>query len=285
MSKISNEVVKYVINRKKLNPNLSCRKLSTETSERFKFTISKSSINKIIIDKQLSSPVGRTISKSYTPSQEATGCGYALLLGANYKLGLSEIVANSLKMAHPIVNLSKASIETFTLSWIMSRVFYNVALDRIADYSKNEIWPLIGRKVAKGQLQRYLEMFKIMQTVNNNIVIELSHVLQDALCFKVTLTDRSIFYLDGQGKSVWSDKNMPLNFSTTLNISNSYINSVFFDNEPVLLFSASPEANFGDAFLNFVSSFEGSIPEKRIQRLDTLDLKGIVIKEVTNIPC
>jgi hypothetical protein len=280
--KISNEVVKYVIDRKKRNPELSCRKLSLEASEMYKYNISKSSINNIILDNRLSSPVGRRISKYQVLSQEASGCGYAFLLGANYKLGLSSIVARSLRMAHPIVGLSKASIETLSLAWIMSRAFYNVALDRIANYSKNEIWPLIGRKAARGQLQRYLEMFKMMQTVNNNIVTELSSALQDILCLKMTLKNGSMFYLDGQGRTVWREKNMPLNFSVTLNESNSYINDVIFGNEPMVLFSARPEQNLGEEFLDFIFCFDGFIHENQVEKIDLLNIKGVVIKEVIN---
>ena len=52
IKKLSNEVVKYVVDRKKKNPDMGCRQLAAEASTRFNYKISKSSINKIIQDVQ-----------------------------------------------------------------------------------------------------------------------------------------------------------------------------------------------------------------------------------------
>jgi hypothetical protein len=57
--KLKQEVVDYIVNQKKDIPQISCRKLADLVSEKFQVTVSKSSINSILKNSQLSSPVGR----------------------------------------------------------------------------------------------------------------------------------------------------------------------------------------------------------------------------------
>lgn len=281
--KLKEEVINYIIKRKLKNCDLSCRALSFEASHHFNIFISKSSVNSVLNKNGLSSPVGRKVSLVFAPSQEAPGVGHAFLLGADIMIGLSKILAEGLMLAHPKGLLARGSIEALGLAWIMSRAFYNVALDRISNYSKIEIWPLIGKRVSRGLLGRYFDMFKSSQHITNHIVKELSRVFQDVQCCKVCLADGSFFFLDGQGQSIWPDKKIPVNFSTTINIARDCINSAFFENGPMMVFSASTEGGLGESFLDFVICMEGGSLKKKLLKIDFLDLKGTVIKEVTDI--
>ena len=58
--KLKEEVVEFIIEQKKENPLLSCRRLVDIIRERFQFPISKSSINTVIKNASLSNPIGRT---------------------------------------------------------------------------------------------------------------------------------------------------------------------------------------------------------------------------------
>lgn len=61
--KLRPEVRNFIIEQKNLNPNLSCRKLTTLVLNNYKVDLSKSSINMIIKEAGLSAPVGRTPKK------------------------------------------------------------------------------------------------------------------------------------------------------------------------------------------------------------------------------
>ncbi len=57
--KLKEEVVNFVIDQKKVNPKISCRKLVEVVEKQFQIKVSKSSINSVIKIAQLSSPIGR----------------------------------------------------------------------------------------------------------------------------------------------------------------------------------------------------------------------------------
>src|SRR3989338_6347249 len=59
--KLKQEVIDFIVNEKRANPNLSCRKLADITQEKFQVEVSKSSINAIIKQASLSSPIGRRV--------------------------------------------------------------------------------------------------------------------------------------------------------------------------------------------------------------------------------
>lgn len=279
--KLSNEVKTYVIKRKRINPELSCRTLSVEASHQFKLNISKSSINQIFKEAKLSSPVGRRVVKTFRPSAEAVDVGFSFLFGANLLLGLSKILASSIKKALPAIQLKNESLEVMSEAWIMAKAIYNVPLEKIENYSKNEMWFITGRKANKGHLKQYIETFKMLQTINYQIVSELSHILQDIHYLRISLADGAQYSLDGQLKSVWGGQpKIPLDFSVTLNIADSYINKVFFGEEPIIVFNARPESILGDEITDFVFSLDGSSSPKRIRKIELISPKASVVKEV-----
>lgn len=68
--KLREDVVKFILTQKAATPAISCRQLSEIVSTAFKTRISKSSVNAVLFDANLSSPVGRrTLSGEKTASQ------------------------------------------------------------------------------------------------------------------------------------------------------------------------------------------------------------------------
>ena len=57
--KLKTEVVDFIVNEKRNNPTMGCRKLADTVKEKFQVDVSKSSVNAIIKQSSLSSPVGR----------------------------------------------------------------------------------------------------------------------------------------------------------------------------------------------------------------------------------
>ncbi|MCK9430723.1 MAG: hypothetical protein M0R17_12100, partial [Candidatus Omnitrophica bacterium] len=61
--KLKPEVLSFIIENKKNNPSLSCRSLTLLISEKLKIKVSKSSINAIFKENNLSMPIGRRRTK------------------------------------------------------------------------------------------------------------------------------------------------------------------------------------------------------------------------------
>ena len=61
--KLKQEVIDYILELKRVDKSLSCRKVSELASAHFQKTISKSSVNAVLKDSLLSSPIGRRAKK------------------------------------------------------------------------------------------------------------------------------------------------------------------------------------------------------------------------------
>ena len=279
-NKLNPEVRKYINDRKRKNPDVSCRKLALDVSKHFNIKISKSSINNVFKGLKLSAPVGRGVAKIFRPSSETVWAGYVFLYGANIMLGLSKIMASAIRQAYPLIHLKQDTLEAISDAWIMSKAIYNVSLDRMQDYSKNEMWLVVGRKASRGLLKRYVDTFKYLQTFNYQIVSELTHVLQDVYFMRIRLADNSEYMLDGQFRSVWSDIKIPLNFAVNIDIAECYINETIFGSEPMVIFNAKPEAILGEAISDMIFSFDGLSALKRIRSIEYVSHNLNVIKDI-----
>ncbi|MBI5873194.1 MAG: hypothetical protein HZB36_03520 [Candidatus Omnitrophica bacterium] len=278
--KISYNVKNYVISRKKKNHDLSCRKLANETSEKFNINISKSSISSILKAARISSPVGRNTERIFRPDVESAGAGYAFILGASLLLGVSKIISEAVKKAHPLIHLKSDTLEAITEAWIMAKSIYNVPLEKIEDYRTNEMWFIVGRKINKGLLRRYIEALKTLQAVNYQIVSDLMHTLQDVHYMRFTLADNAQYILDGQLKGVWKEPNIPIDFCTNIDITTSYVNRTFFGPEPIVIFNSKPESALGEEVSNFIFSIDGASAAQRIRKIEIVSPNSNVIKEI-----
>jgi hypothetical protein len=278
--KISNKVKNYVLQRKRKNPQLSCRTLAIDVSSKYNILLSKSSINSIIKKAKLSSPVGRNVTKIHRPNGEAEYVGFAFIHAANLMLNFPKILAGVIKKCYPETKLKIDTLETISEAWIMAKALYNLPLNKIANYTKNEIWFLTGRKVNKGLLKRYLDTLKSSQHIANNMFSEMSHAIQDVHYIKFHLAGGSEFLLDGRLKSIWKKPEIPTELSTTIDIANSYINNTIFGKEPLVVFCAFPESTLGDEISDFIFSLDGSSSSKRIRSIEFVSPQGVTIKDV-----
>ncbi|OIO36834.1 MAG: hypothetical protein AUJ74_00980 [Candidatus Omnitrophica bacterium CG1_02_44_16] len=279
-SKITQNIRNYVLSRKRKNCNISCRTIADETGDKFKMIISKSSVNVILKGARLSSPVGRNVAKIYRPSGETDGAGYAFLLAANYLLGFSRILATTLRKLAPSIRMKWDTLEAISEAWIMARAVYNVPLAKIENYNKNDLWFITGRKANKGLLKQYINAFIDTQHIGYQLVSEIAHVLQDVHYLKIYLADNTFYMLDGQLKSVWKDAKIPIDYCTTIDIANSYINKKIFGSEPFVVFNAFPETVLGDEISDFIFSIDGSLSQKRIRKIELIAPQGVIIKEI-----
>jgi hypothetical protein len=279
--KIDLTIKSYILRRKKQQPDIACRTLSIEASAKFNIKISKSSVNSLLKAELLSSPKGRRVQLIFQPCGVSSNVGFSFLYGASLLLGLPKILSEIIVENHPAIKLKRASLEAICEAWILAKAMYNVPLERIENYSKNEIWFILGRKSNKAHLKYFIDTLKLLQVINNQLVTRLLEGFQDVHFLKFTLADGSQFFLDGQLKSVWKDKNIPLNFCVTIDKIEGYVKFSFSGSDPLLIFSARPETMLSEETNNFIFGLDGSSPSKRIRKIEVFSPNGEVVNEAS----
>lgn len=276
-SKITISIKKFILKKKEASKSISCRFLANEVFQEFHVKISKSSINSILKSSNLSGPVGRPVSASFRKVGFSKGAGYVFLLGSDFLLGFSKIIADIVRKNFQDVHRKLQTLELVCQALILSKAIYNVPLRKIVDYRKDELWLLMGKRVNKGLLKQFIDIFNITQGIKEQLVTEFSHRFLDVHYLKVFLADGSSYCCDGLLKSVWKNSQIPLDFCTTYDIAMNYVKSYFEASKIFILLSLFSDTGFGQEFLDFVLSFSGSVSDKQAIKLQLIDIKGDVI--------
>lgn len=155
--KLTKEIEQFIINRKKTNPTLSCRGLIPLIREHFQVSLSKSLINKVIKQNNLSNPAGRRgIIESVIVRKPAVvqgvkkkkefiengGCFF--LKAADLKLSLTSHLAKNFLVYLP--NFSEQTIQSIIMALMFMPLFKN----------KQDLWMLIDEEVPEDRIEQYL---------------------------------------------------------------------------------------------------------------------------------
>lgn len=158
--KLSQEIKGFIIAQKKTDQKLSCRALTGLIKEHFQVNISKSLINNVIKESNLSSPVGRRgerqliavkppyelkISRKDVEFME--NGGFFFLKAADIKLGLTYHLSEILSGYYPDIpkHLHQRIIQT-----LMYSPFFK---------NKMSLWLFIGSEVPDESMARYSQQF------------------------------------------------------------------------------------------------------------------------------
>jgi len=173
--KLSKEIEEFIVNQKKQNLNLSCRGLIPLIRSHFKVSLSKSLINKVIKQNQLSSPVGRRgskqpvlIKKPVEPQElikekelmEMGGCFF--LKAADLKLCLIARLADNLLSFFP----------DFSRSTLQKLIEVSIFMPLFRD--KDSLWILVGKGISSSVIEQYLKLLE--KVPFEQIKIELAKV-------------------------------------------------------------------------------------------------------------
>jgi len=144
--KLNTEIEQFIIQQKRADPKLSCRRLVSLIRELFQVNLSKSLINNVIKQNNLSSPIGRRgeiqiIKKEEAGTIENGGCFF--LKAADLKLSLSSKLSQNLSGHFP--HLSSQNLKKIIETSIYSPIFKH----------KDSLWFFIGEKVASESLEQY----------------------------------------------------------------------------------------------------------------------------------
>jgi len=351
--KLKPEVKDFVLQEKKIDPALSCRKISVLILEKFQVNISKSSINTLFKEANLSMPVGRRPknkrlkTKDQRPKIDSSGglnlryCpdGSSLkielaqpeirpvllpkiepavllevkpeiiikppviispqplviasptpsVIASEAKQSQNEIASSSLKNAPHRNDASEETTGIILLKavdYLTGGSYYIVdAIKRRLDTQSSEILAkteslLYGLLFGSSpDLESYLAQLQSTKGLSSDIFTVILNVFGEVRCVKVTLSDGSDFYLDGQMHTVWSTPHIPYDFSTALYNIRSCVNKYFKKKEFFPLFMAPGYDIPTKEFFDFLLSFEAE--EKQISRLTLYNNK---FEEVEAIP-
>lgn len=275
--KLSEGIKSLVIATKKANKTIGCRSLAEHLFSKCHIKISKSSINKIIREAKLSRTVGRPVSRSFRNSAASKWAGYVFLLGADRLLKFSAKIAEIFCKIHPEIHHKFETMETVCQALILSKAFFNVPLEKMMEYNKEELWQLLGKKVNKRLLKQFVEQFNNLQPIKEQLVRELSTCFQDVHCIKIVLQDDSSYFFDGQLKSIWLNRDVPVDFCITHDSAMDYIKNYIDSDAPWLIFDAPSGEALAHIFSLFILSFEKSEANVYVKNMHFIGIKGDVI--------
>ncbi|MBU1784636.1 MAG: hypothetical protein KKG95_04790, partial [Candidatus Omnitrophica bacterium] len=105
----------------------------------------------------------------------------------------------------------------------------------------------------------------------------LAHCYLEALCIEIELEDGSYFYIDGHSKHVWSSKNIPKAFFTTLKRAERGLHQYFIHSSkgnPLILMTCPGDTRLPGAVFNLIDAFEDAAG-KRIVKAAVFDREGL----------
>ncbi len=312
--KLKPEIKNWVLDKKKVTPNLSCRQVVVLLEKDLKVTASKSSINSIFKAAGLSMPIGRRLEKKrrkieapLIPPQLAFKMGEMIKLIAAPAPAEKSVEAPkqpSLEMPteiSPKIPLETAKEPAVEIPAEISAEVPPEAkptgpiLLRAADY-------LIGGSYYISETIRSrlnvrdkdlltkvenliyapeagLKGLEGVNALTQDIGKKLSVILEETRCIEVHLAEGDIFYLDGQLHTLWSTPHIPYDFANTSRNIKSYISKCFYEDKPFILFMAPGYDTPTKELFNFILSLNSS--GKKITRLI---LCGNKLEHLENIP-
>jgi hypothetical protein len=278
--KLKPEIRQFILDEKKGNPALSCRKLSFLLLQKFQADVSKSSINSVFKEAGLSMPVGRTRLKKKESLKEAIQetlkllvnpeelpkaifqtqlqpemqcTGAILLKAADFLIGGSRHIAELIKNGP---NTDKNNILAKTEGLIYFSLFQEPQENQIS-----KLQALIGQRISFEDINSYLIDLQRVTSLKGDIFQAIEALSKEARCIKIDFSTNDSSYIDGHMYTVWSTPHTPYSFSTTICNANSYIDKHFNDNSPLVLFTAPGYNAPTKEFFNLILGLESQAKE------------------------
>ena len=295
--KVTDEVIDYISREKEISPQLKCKEVTERIKVRTGRLISKSWLNKILKRLNLNNPWSRPRKEqSYDPQKgvpvDHAGCWF--LKGADCHMDGTSAVTDVVRKKREEYILQYGKKESFRtlFSWPLTIQRKNETLlylpvfgmKRPKDLERYHK-PGLGLISGIGKRYRYSTLDKHQRELEKlNIAEELSKSLArcyvEAFFIKIELEDKSCFYIDGHFKTVWSSKNIPRAFRTTLNKTEKSLEQVVLNSSqgyPLILLTCPGDRHLIKEMFNLIDAFEGACG-KRIVKISVFDREGVSIK-------
>lgn len=197
--------------------------------------------------------------------------GAILLKAADYLVRGSDYI-------HKFINsqLNLAETEPFAKT---EALIYCPIYD-LAPYQKlgvdSPLWTLIHQQFTAEELLTYLKKIQQIPALSATIYQNIPLLFKPVRGLKVTFSDGSTVYLDGQFRTTWSTPYIPYYFSSTQYKIKSYINKCFEEDAPLVMFTAPGYEMPTSEFFDLIFSLNS--PAKK--RLHLLTLFGVKFEEL-----
>lgn len=255
--KLKPEVSNFILAQKQANPSLSCRAMVALVEKKFHTPVSKSSINKLFKEANLSASVGRRRKKRKSGGQ-AAGLGLVLLKAADAYLGgtqaIAAVIQQQLKTPDPLL---LAKTEYLLYHSLIPKA--DSALELLLDHS-----------FSPQEISAYLEGLKEIPALPAEISLALVGIAQDVRSLKINLSDGKTAYLDGQMHTVWSSQKIPTDFSLPINQIRAQLKG---DSSLAIFMAPGYDAPTAE-FFNFISQPPASVAlcDTKFAEIETLPL-------------
>lgn len=272
--KLLPQIKDFIVEKKKENPDLSCRKTSSLVFNKFHLKLSKSSVNALIKQAGLSSPIGRRRKARRGATIEAEGLGGLLLKAIDYSIG------GSLSLNEVIKDALPKRDDPCLLESLIYQPLFKSSADSQEIYSSAGLWPLVGKKYNPQDTLSYLQELQGIRTLANNIFKHITNLFKEVWFIKITFLDNSLLYMDAELRTVWSTPNIPFDFSSTIYKSLGNINKYLNKDSPFVFFTAPGYDIPTSEFFDFLMGQE-AIQKKMVK----ITLYGYKMEELETIRC
>ncbi|MDP8259857.1 MAG: hypothetical protein P9L96_02485 [Candidatus Gygaella obscura] len=269
--KLKPYLVKFIKKHKVANPLLSCRSLSTIVFKKFEIKVSKSSINTIINELDLSQPPGRrprNLDMELNTAQENMGAFF--LKAADLYLGLGNYLVDLITAHQKAKNKKELSIKNNTI------LYYRLVANRFLE--KNTPIPQVVYQASEGiysskVLTSYLFRLQDVTSIYSDFIDSIAAFLNTVTGIRIEYNKGSIFLESGL-KSVVFDNSFTGSDVVTIYKIRSYMKDILFKKtEPLVILSSNNMNIYQDAICNFLAA-------SKIKAVDFIGLQNKIIEKI-----
>lgn len=275
--KLNSEVTSFIIQEKRFDSLLSCRRIVSLVEEKFQIKISKSSVNSLIKEMGLSMPVGRRCNPKRNKI-EALELGIIFLKAADYLVGGSHYITELVRKQIPSLITRPQSNTEYLLYYSL---FNKSSLPSFLANSGPVLFSDIN--IADKTVTSFsagIEKIKVLPADTEELIF---NGFQNITGVKLSLSDGRIFYFDGQMHTIWPSTKIPFSFSTAYYNIKNRVKKCFQGDLPFILFMAPgyniPSKEFYD-FLSILDSGDGDFSQfslygSQFEELGDISLEGV----------
>jgi hypothetical protein len=304
--KLKQEVIDYILKIKSDDQGLSCRKISELASAHFQKPISKSSVNAVLKDSSLSSPIGRRAKKGlkaekfkipehrkeqifvnippiFLEKKEALpalaapkdtppieNLGVLLLKAAEWQVKRQGLLRFLCEKFGPVTCEEK--ILKLSEAFLFLPLFGEHQSESFVRFDKKSLWQVsdVHFEPASHQKKECLDILLGLDEKKRSVALEYSQLFSEASYFRFALEDGSSFCIDAQMNASWASDSVHGDFSLCLEKSFDNLSRCFISNiSPIILRETAAAENLPAYFLEMLSAFE-NLPGKRIKQIDVM---------------
>ncbi len=319
--KLKPEIVDFIVKQKSEDPSLSCRGLVAVIEEQFGKKLSKSSVNNVLKELNLSSPVGRHGQSSVKKTEPAAkvfrlseqkkkemfsdvsqhciladiksvkddkltdGAGNIFLKAAEWELARKPVLEDLLQEYS--MNGDKEKISQIAAVLGFLKAFHIESFEGLSRYEGQGLWALnnIEKSIPESEVLDVLDSVSQRQEFFLKFSLKVPQNFTQIKGFRFVLKDGSVFFLDARLASVW--KNTQHGFNASLVKAVEILAKVLNNVQAVVLCSFSPRTSGkiqeNTQIFDFFQSFE-NVQSKKIQKIELLGEEGQILGDFGEVP-